>query len=136
MDKIGIETKVLAYKIFTKLSQNVYLISTYILTYRYARFVCKLWKALWCYCVLFFGYFHAQFTSIRVWIIVSSSNFHRYTICLINVPILVCQHDKCNCRLRKGRFICVFFGNFHKLQNVWNVIASSNFYKLCVKTQI
>ena len=29
-----------------------------------------------------------------------------------------------------------FFGNFHILQRVWNVIASSKFYKLCVKVEV
>ena len=28
-----------------------------------------------------------------------------------------------------------FFGNIHILQHVRNVIASSNFYKLCVKAE-
>ena len=38
---------------FTKLSQNVYLINTYILMYCYARCSCKLWKVPWFYCVFF-----------------------------------------------------------------------------------
>ena len=37
--------------IFTKLSQNVCLINTHILIHRYVRCDCKLWSALWFYCV-------------------------------------------------------------------------------------
>ena len=40
---------------FTKHSQNVCLVNTYILVYWHARFDCKLWNVLWFYCI--FGYF-------------------------------------------------------------------------------
>ena len=36
---------------FLKLSQNMCLINTHILIYRHARCNCKLWNAIWCYCV-------------------------------------------------------------------------------------
>ena len=41
------------------------LINTHILIYWDARCICKLWKALWFYCV-FFGYFHTLLTSIFI----------------------------------------------------------------------
>ena len=41
----------LATHIFTKLSQNVYLINTHILEYRHDRLDCKLWNAHWFYCL-------------------------------------------------------------------------------------
>ena len=37
--------------IFTKLSQNLCLINTHICMYQYVRCDCKLWNALWFYCV-------------------------------------------------------------------------------------
>ena len=40
-------------QIFTKLSQNVCLISIHILIYWHARCNCKLWNAHWLFCVLY-----------------------------------------------------------------------------------
>ena len=54
-------------------------------------------------------------------------------VCLINVYILLCQYSKCYGRL--SNLMC-FFGNFHILLHVWNVITPSNFYKLCVKAEV
>ena len=47
-----------------KLSQNKYLIIKQILIYQYVRCDCKLWNAIWFYCV--FGYFHTLLTIINV----------------------------------------------------------------------
>ena len=40
---------------FPKFSQNICLINTHILIYWNARCSCKLWKAIWFYCVFFLG---------------------------------------------------------------------------------
>ena len=98
---------------FTKLSQNVCLINKHILVYWHARYNCRLWKALWFYCV-------------------SSPNFHRlcvwlmYTFWNVNMPIVTAGY---------GRFSdsIAFFVYF---SYVWNDISSSNFYKLYVKAEV
>ena len=58
----------------TKLSQNKCLVNTHILIYRHTRCDCKLWHALWFYCV--FGHFHTLLFNIHLWIVVSPPNFH------------------------------------------------------------
>ena len=51
---------------FTKLSQNVHLVNTHILIYRYARCDCKLWNALWFYCVFWvFSYIISDHSSLN-----------------------------------------------------------------------
>ena len=89
--------------ICTKLSQNVCLINTQILVYWHAKCNCKLWKALWFYCI--FGYFHTLLTSIHVWSIVSSPKFHRLCVWLMYTF-----------------FICIFYFIFRYI--VWQCIQS------------
>ena len=74
-----------------KLTSFVCIINRHNLKYWYVRCNCKLWNAIWFYCV-FFGYFHSLLTSIRVCSVVSPLNFHRlcvllmYTFWYVNMP--------------------------------------------------
>ena len=96
----------------------------------YARCDCKLWIVPWFYS---FSYIIDDHLCLKCFISPKLSQI----VCLINVLILVYQHAKCDSKLRKVlRFYCVFFGNFHIYLHVWNVITSSNFYKLCVKAKV
>ena len=61
---------------------------------------------------------------------------HSQIVYLMNVYILVCQHAKYDCRLWKALWFNRFLGNFQLLLHIWNVITSSNFYKLCVKAEV
>ena len=112
---------------FTKNSQNVCLFNTHSLIYQYARCNCKLWKAFW-----FYGVFWVFSYIIDEYLYLKNCIFTKLTeiVCLINIHILECQDAKCECRLWKVlSFNCVLFGYFHILLHVWDVIASSNFYK-------
>ena len=52
--------------IFTKLSQNVFLFNTHILMYQYARCNCKLWKAIWFYCIFWvFSYIFIEHSCLN-----------------------------------------------------------------------
>ena len=119
---------------FTKLSQNICLIKTHILIYLFAKCNCNLWKAFWFYCVfLGFSYIIDKHSCLKYCIFTKLSRI----VFLINVQILVYWHAKCDCRLRKVLlFDCVLFKNFHIILHIWNVIASSNFYKLCIKAEV
>ena len=93
--------------IFTKHSQNMYLINIQTLMYRHVRCDCNLWNALWFYFV--FGSFHSKLTSIHVWSIVFSPNFHRLYVWFeyINMPNVAAVY---------GRFfdlIRFFFGKLY-----------------------
>ena len=92
--------------IFTKLSQNLCLINTHILTYWHARCGCKSWNAFWFYCVFrVFSYINDNYSCLKYCIFTKLSQI----VCLINIHILVCQHAKCACRLWKVFYlICVF----------------------------
>ena len=57
--------------IFTKLSQNLYLVNKHTSIHWHAR--CGTPFSF----LRFFGYFHSFFTTIHVWITVSLPNFHR-----------------------------------------------------------
>ena len=66
--------------------------------------------------IAIFGYFHKLLTTIHVWIVVSSPNFHR--LC-INVHILVCQHAKCDSRLWKVLWYTCVFQEFLYIYYIW-----------------
>ena len=98
------------FAIFTKLSKTVCLINMHILIYRYARCNCNLWKVFWFYCP--FWYFHTLLTTIHVWIIVSSPNFHRlfvswmYTFWYVNMSNVTIGYG------RLSSLIAFFFWEF------------------------
>ena len=102
-----------------------------ILTYWYARCICKLWNALWFYCVfwvlicqMYLQVMEGSLILLRFWVfsyIIDEYSCLKYCIftklsqivCLINVHILVCQHVKCDCWLWKVFYlICVFWEFF------------------------
>ena len=64
---------------FTKLSHNVCLTNTHILTYLHVRCNCILWNVRY-FCCVFFKNFHTSLPTIHVWSIVSSPNFHRLCV--------------------------------------------------------
>ena len=95
---------------FIKLSHNVCLIKTHILIYRHARCNCKLWKALWFYCVFWvLSYIIDEFSCLKYCIFTKLSQI----VYLINIQIFLCQHAKCDCRLWKVFYsicvLCEFF---------------------------
>ena len=116
---------------------NLYQAFTKCVSDWYAHFdilACQMWLQVKEYHLIllrFSGHFHTLLTSINVWIIVSSPKFHRlcvwsmHTFWYVIMPYVTAGY---------GRFsdLIVFFGNFHILLNVWNVITSPNFYKLCI----
>ena len=61
---------------------------------------------------------------------------HSLNVWLSNIYILICQHTKCDYRLWKVLWFNCIFCKFSLLIHVWNVITSSNFYKLCIKTEV
>ena len=82
--------------IFTKLSQNVYSISTRILIYWCFRCNSKFWKDHWFNCVFkVISYIIDDHSFLNYFISTKLSQI----VYLINVHILVCQHIKCDCRL-------------------------------------
>ena len=124
--------------IFTKLSHNVCLINIhiYIFMYWHVRHKSQLCYGTSLEFVMFFfkefSYIIDKHLCLKHCIFVKLSQI----LCLFNVHILVCQNTKCECSLCMVLwFDCVFFGNFHILLHIWNVITSSNFYKLCVKVE-
>ena len=89
---------------FNKISQNMCLINTHILVYRYARCNFSLWNAPWFYCVFFWVFF------IHNWSL-NHSIFSKLSrvVCLINVHSFLCQLSKCGCRLWKFLWFNWFF---------------------------
>ena len=93
--------------IVTKLSQNVYLINTHILIYRYARCNCKLCKFLWFCCVfLAFSYIIDDHSCLNCLICAKLSHI----LCPIDTHILACQNAKFNCKLWQVLWFNTFFG--------------------------
>ena len=93
---------------FTQLLHNMCLINTHIFIYWYVRCNCKLWKALWFYCI--FSYIIDEYSCLKYCIFTKLSQI----VCLINVHILDYQHAKCDCWLWKVLwFDCVFLWIFH-----------------------
>ena len=115
---------------FSKLLQNMR-----ILMYQYARFSAKLWKTLWFYCVFsVFSYIIVgEYSCLKYFILTKLSQI----VYVIDVHILAWQNAKYDCRLWKVfLFNCDFLWIFKHNYIFWNVIASSNFYKLYVKTEV
>ena len=114
--------------LFTKLSQNVYLIIKRILIYWYARCNCKFCKVPWFCCVFWdFSYNIGKNSCLNCCI----STKLPQIVCLINVHILKCHHAECAYRLRKIFWFNEFFGGifiyilFHVIvlrQKCWNKI--------------
>ena len=95
----------------TKLSQNVYLINTHILIYRYTRCDCKLWNASWFYCV-----------------------FKEFSYIIDENPCLeycIFHQTFTDCVFLSFR---AFSGNFNILLHVWHVLTI--LYQLCVKAEV
>ena len=83
-------------------------------------------KSPWFYCVYWiFSYITDKYSCLNCCISTKLSQI----VCLVNVHILACQRAKCHCRLRKFLFRFLRTLALH----IWNVITSSNFYKLYVK---
>ena len=96
----------------TKLSQNVNLINIHILIYRYARYNCKLWKALWFHRVFWvFSYIIDEHSRLKCCIFTKLSHI----VCLINVHILISQYTKHDCSLWKVLLFNCFFYMFETL---------------------
>ena len=72
--------------IFTKLSENVCLISTRILLHWYVRYNCKLWKSFWFHWV--FSYIIDEHSCLKYYIFTKLSQIE----CLVNTLILICLH--------------------------------------------
>ena len=115
---------------FSKLSQNMCPINTHILLYWYARCNCKLWFN----CIfLEFSYIIDEHLGLKYFIFTKLSQI----VSLINVHIFVCQHIKCDCWLWKVLWCNAFFVIFIYYKTcLKRFIASSNFYKLCIKADV
>ena len=73
--------------IFTKLSQNVYLINTLIFIYYHSRCYRKLWSLYWFECIFQeFSYIIDEYSCVKYCIFTKLSQM----MCLINVHILIC----------------------------------------------
>ena len=112
------QLRLVAY-IFTKLAQNVCLINIHIFIYQHARCHCRLWNALWFYCV--FGHFYTLLLTINIWF-----------IWLINTHMIY-QHARCEvmkCIMVFSRF-CEFCTQLMTI-HVWSVLSPPNIHGLCV----
>ena len=81
--------------IFIKHSQNVCLINTHILMYRYARYNFQLWKVHWLFYCIFLIF--SNIIDEHVWFVVSSPNIHRmliYIFLYINLPNVSAYYGK------------------------------------------
>ena len=109
------------------------LINTSILVCWHVRCDCKLWNATWFCCVfLEFSYLIDDHLCLKYFIFTKLLQI----VYLIDVPSLVYQHAKCDCRLWKILWFFGVFRNFHIFIHIWNVKTSSNFKKLCIKIEI
>ena len=110
------------------------LINTHIMIYWHVRHNCKLWQVHRFYCFFMeFSYIIDDHSCLKY---IFSTKLSQI-VCLINLKLLVCQHDKCDCWLWKVNWFNRFvFGNFHILLHVWNVIISTNFYNLCLEAEV
>ena len=115
----------------TKLSQNMYLINTHILTYSHARYDCKLWNTLWLYYVFFlvFSYIIINDHSCLNCYISTKLLLIAY---LINNDMFKCQMwlKVMECLLILLRFckFCTKLTNIH----VWWALSSPNIHKLYI----
>ena len=96
--------------------------------YRHAGCDCKLWNALWFYCVFWiFSYIIIDHSCLNFCI----SNKLSLIVYLINIYV----HARCDCQLGKTSWIYYFFCEFcTNLANIliWSTISSQNIHKLCI----
>ena len=71
---------------FTILSQHMYLVATHILIYWYARCDCKLWNALWFYCIFLVFSYIIDDHCLKYCLFTKLSQI----VCQINTHILIC----------------------------------------------
>ena len=95
--------------IFTKLSQNVFLVNKNILTYWHARCDGKLWNTIWFYCV-----YWVFLTTIHIWNIISL--YKTFTYYVSNQDWYVKMSDVTTSYGISPKF-STFFANF--AQNWW-----------------
>ena len=106
---------------FTKLLQNMRPVNTHILMYWYTKCNCKLWNLSWFCCVFLRIFIHNCLSEVM---------YHpqTFTDFVFNVIVL-------NVTANYARFseLITFLGYFlYIFLQVWNVITSSNFYRLYV----
>ena len=107
--------------IFTKLLQNKCLINTNILIYKNNRCNCKLWNALWLYCVVWiFSHIIYEHSYLKYYIFTKLLQI----VCLINTHIY--WHVRYNCKLWHAYWIyCFFWELCTQLTNihVWSIVG-------------
>ena len=76
--------------IFTKFSQNVYLINTHIFIYRHARCNCKLWSVPWICCIFLTIFIH------NCQLFMSEVLYLHQTVinCVFNITFHILQEEK------------------------------------------
>ena len=117
----------IAYYIFTKFFLFVCLSKLHILVCQHARCDGKIWNVPWFYCVFWvFSYIIIVHSCLKCCICTKlfqtvSGWYNQFIISLCQIWL----------RVMEGYLIRLrFFGHFHTLLHVWNIISSRNFHKL------